>query len=298
MEIIRKIGIEHEESYLSDLKKEEIVYEIDKNLDFSEKEKKTDEAIKRGEKIIYQPFLRYGKNTGSPDFLVKTGHLYEPWDIKSSFKLKPENILQICHYSYILEKKYNLLPKIGRIILRDKSVETISINKFYDYFLSVNKGLLSFIDKQNKTPYPSKCNLCNVSEYKLYSEERWKKEDHLYQIANITKKQINILEENNIKTLKNLAEIEEKSTFKGINQYSLEILIDQSKLQQNYKKNNQLKYKLIYDKKKSLTDPLKRIGFEILPKSNESDLFFDIEGYPMYYDPSNKSSGLEYLFGV
>ena len=78
LEIIRKIGIEHEESYLSDLKKEEIVYEIDKNLDFSDKEKKTDEAIKKGEKIIYQPFLKYGKNTGSPDFLVKSGNFYEP----------------------------------------------------------------------------------------------------------------------------------------------------------------------------------------------------------------------------
>ena len=80
--------------------------------------------------------------------------------------------------------------------------------------MSVNKGLLSFIDKQNKTPYPSKCNLCNVCEYKLFCEERWKNDDHLNQIANITKKQINILEENNIKTLKNLAEIDEKSTFK------------------------------------------------------------------------------------
>ena len=298
LEIIRKIGIEHEESYLSDLKKGEIVYEIDKNLDFSDKEKKTDEAIKKGEKIIYQPFLKYGKNTGSPDFLVKSGDLYEPWDIKSSFKLKPENILQICHYSYILDKKYNLLPKLGKIILRDRSVQTININKFYDYFLSVNKGMKSFIDKQNKTPYPSKCNLCNVCEYKLFCEEKWKNDDHLNQVANVTKKQINILEENNIKTLKKLAETNENSTFKGINQYTLEILIDQAKLQQDYKKNNQLKYQLIYEKKKRLKDPLKLIGFEILPKSNDNDLFFDIEGYPMYYDPSNKSSGLEYLFGV
>ena len=45
LEIIRKIGIEHEESYLSDLKKEEIVYDIDINLDFSENEIITDEAI-------------------------------------------------------------------------------------------------------------------------------------------------------------------------------------------------------------------------------------------------------------
>ena len=47
-----------------------------------------------------------------------------------------------------------------------------------------------------------------------------------------------------------------------------------------------------------MNDPSKTIGFELLPKPDNADLFFDIEGYPMYYDSSEKSSGLEYLFGV
>ena len=45
-----------------------------------------------------------------------------------------------------------------------------------------------------------------------------------------------------------------------------------------------------------MNDPSKTIGFELLPKPDNADLFFDIEGYPMYYDSSEKSSGLEYLF--
>ena len=109
LEIIRKIGIEHEKSYLEDLKKTNSVYEIEDHLDFSEKEKETDEAIRKGIDIIYQPFLKYKNYTGSPDFLVKNKNIYEPWDVKSAFKLKPENILQICHYSYILNKKYGIL---------------------------------------------------------------------------------------------------------------------------------------------------------------------------------------------
>ena len=37
LEIIRKIGIEHEKSYLEDLRKSNSVYEISEDLDFSEK---------------------------------------------------------------------------------------------------------------------------------------------------------------------------------------------------------------------------------------------------------------------
>ena len=298
LEIIRKIGIEHEKSYLEDLKKTNSVYEIEDSLDFSEKEKETDEAIIKGIDIIYQPFLKYKNYTGSPDFLVKNQNIYEPWDVKSAFKLKPENILQICHYSYILNKKFDLMPEYGKIILRDRSVEEIEINKFYDYFCSINERIKSFISRQKKEPYPSKCNLCNICEYKIYCENIWKKDDHLNQVANISKKQINILEKNNISTLNQLSITSKNSDIKGINKNSLELLIDQSKLQREYLKNKKLDYQIIFDRKKNFSDPSKVIGFELLPKSDSNDLFFDIEGYPMYFDSSYNSSGLEYLFGV
>ena len=298
LEIIRKIGIEHEESYLEDLKKTEDIYEIENNLDFSEKERQTDEAIKNGVKIIYQPFLKFKNYTGSPDFLVKNNNIYEPWDIKSAFKLKPENILQICHYSYILNKKYEINSKYGKIILRDRSVENIEIEKFYDYFCNINFRIQNFIFEKKDEPYPTKCNLCNVCEYKIYCENIWKKDDHLNQVANISKKQINILEKNDISTLNKLSNLNEKSEIKGINKNSLELLVDQSKLQREYIDNNKLDYKIIFDQKKKINDPSKQIGFEILPNPDPNDLFFDIEGYPMYYDSVYKSSGLEYLFGV
>ena len=298
LEIIRKIGNEHEYSYLEDLKKSENVYEINPKLDFKQKEKETDEAIKRGEKYIYQPFLKFSNFTGSPDFLIKNKNLYEPVDIKSAFKMKPENIIQICHYSFILEKKYNILPKFGKIILRDRSIEKIEIDKFYDYFKNINSRIRSFILDSNEQPKAEKCGLCSVCEYKVYCENNWKNTDNLNQVANISKKQINILEKNNVSTMKKLSELDAETQIKGINKDSLGILIDQSKLQKDYLDKNELSYKIIFDIKKKMNDPSKTIGFELLPKPDNADLFFDIEGYPMYYDSSEKSSGLEYLFGV
>mgnify|MGYP006161256181 FL=1 len=298
LEIIRKIGLEHEEDYLQKIKESQIVYEIDKNLKPSEKEKLTEIAIKNGEDIIYQPYLKYKKFTGSPDFLVKKQNYYEPWDIKSSFKLKPENILQICHYSFILEKQYNNFSPTGKIILRDESVQNIEINKYYDYFLNLNKRVENFIDDPKIIPEASKCNLCNVCDYKLFCENNWKNKDHLNQVANIKKNQINILENEKINTLEKLAKLNIKKDIKGINKASLDILVQQAKLQLNYRENNQLEHKIIFEEKKKINDQNKLIGFELLPPPSENDLFFDIEGYPMYFDSNSKTSGLEYLFGI
>ncbi|MFL2648351.1 MAG: TM0106 family RecB-like putative nuclease [SAR202 cluster bacterium] len=298
LEIIRKIGIEHEKNYLDELRKSENIYEIDKNLSFEEKENLTDKAIKRNEKIIYQPYLRYKKFTGSPDFLVFKDNYYEPWDVKSAFRLKPENILQLCHYSYILDKKYSLLPNSGKIILRDQSSHDIEIGKYYEYFLNIKNRILDFINSQNEIPEASKCNLCNVCDYKLLCESNWKKEDHLNQVANIKKNQIKFLQNQNIDTLEKLSTIDSNIQIKGINKNSLEILKLQSSLQFHERNTKKLEYKIIFDQKKEISDPNKLIGFEILPEPSHNDLFFDIEGYPMYFDENSKSSGLEYLFGI
>ena len=298
LEIIRKIGLEHEESYLQKIKESQTVYEIDKNLNTSEKEKLTERAIKNGEDIIYQPYLKYKKFTGSPDFLVKKQGYYEPWDIKSSFKLKVENILQLCHYSFILEKQYNNFSPTGKIILRDETVENIEIKKYYDYFLNLNKRVDSFIHNPKVIPEASKCNLCNVCDYKLLCENNWKNQDHLNQVANIKKNQINFLKNEKIDTLEKLANLNFKKNIKGINKASLDILVQQAKLQFNYKQTNQLEHKIIFEEKKKINDQNKLIGFELLPPPSENDLFFDIEGYPMYFDSNSKTSGLEYLFGI
>ena len=89
-----------------------------------------------------------------------------------------------------------------------------------------------------------------------------------------------------------------KKNIKGINKASLDILIQQAKLQFNYKQTNQLEHKIIFEEKKKINDQHKLIGFELLPPPSENDLFFDIEGYPMYFDSNSKTSGLEYLFGI
>ena len=92
--------------------------------------------------------------------------------------------------------------------------------------------------------------MCSVCEYKVYCENNWKNTDNLNQVANISKKQINILEKNNVSTMKKLSELDAETQIKGINKDSLGILIDQSKLQKDYLDKNELSYKIIFDIKK------------------------------------------------
>ena len=55
---------------------------------------------------------------------------------------------------------------------------------------------------------------------------------------------------------------------------------------------------IVYNEKRKIIDEFTPIGFQLLPNKDANDLFFDIEGYPMFIDPKTKSSGLEYLFGI
>ena len=105
------------------------------------------------------------------------------------------------------------------------------------------------------------------------------------------------MKQNGINTLKDLSTISSlKDT--GLNPDSGYFLIEQAKLQINYKKTKKLDFKIIFEEKRRIIDEHIPIGFELLPKKDVNDLFFDIEGYPMYLDPKTSESGLEYLFGV
>jgi len=297
LEIIRKIGIEHENNYISKLNKKLKITTIDDSKSIEERKELTKKAIISGDEIIYQGFLQHERLNGIPDLLIKKEGYYQPCDIKSSFSLKTDNIIQLCHYAYLLKNQFDLMPKTGKIILRDESEQEINFSKFYDYYLHISNNLKNFIESETIIEDPVKCSLCSKCRYKLLCEGIWDKSDHLNQVSNISKSQIKTLKQNGINTLEDLSTISSlKDT--GLNPDSGYFLIEQAKLQINYKKTKKLDFKIIFEEKRRIIDEHIPIGFELLPKKDVNDLFFDIEGYPMYLDPKTSESGLEYLFGV
>ncbi len=297
LEIVRKIGIEHEQKVLAKLESEYKVTKIDDSLSFIERKNLTEKAIKSNAEIIYQGVLSYQKYNGIPDLLIRKNNYYEPCDIKSSFSLKSENIIQICHYAYLLKNQYNLFPNTGSIILRDESKYEVFIQKYFEYYLHISKSLENFLELDEHNLLPEKCDLCSKCKYKLLCEDDWIKSDHLNQIPNIRKNQIRTLNQNGINTLAKLS-TQKNLNETGLNPKTSMFLLEQAKLQSNYKKTGKLEYKLIFDEKRKQIDQSIPIGFELLPEKDPNDLFFDIEGYPMFIDTKTGFSGLEYLFGV
>ena len=297
LEIIRKIGIDHEKKIISTLGKESKITIIDDNKTIEERIKLTREAINSGENLIYQGFISHNKFNGIPDLLIKKKKYYEPCDIKSSLSLKTDNIIQLCHYAHILKNQFDLMPKTGKIILRDESEIEIEIKKYYDYYLHISEKFSHFLKENTIIEESTKCNLCSKCTYKNFCEENWEKSDNLNQISNIRSSQIKTLLENKINTMTELSKVDNPERT-GLNLNSAKFLIEQAKLQKTYQKSRKLDYKIIYNEKREIIDEFTPIGFQLLPNKDANDLFFDIEGYPMFIDPKTKSSGLEYLFGI
>ena len=71
LEIIRKIGIEHENNYISKLNKKLKITTIDDSKSIEERKELTKKAIISGDEIIYQGFLQHERLNGIPDLLIK-----------------------------------------------------------------------------------------------------------------------------------------------------------------------------------------------------------------------------------
>ena len=130
----------------------------------------------------------------------------------------------------------------------------------------------------------SACSLCKYSEH---CKDVWVAEDSLYQVANITKSQDKKLEKSGITTMASLAKHE--GHIVGINDAIGNRLITQASLQTERKNGGEPKY--------VLREYSEGLGFDQLPKAEEGDLFYDIEGNP-YYRDNDGQTGLEYLHGV
>ena len=110
-------------------------------------------------------------------------------------------------------------------------------------------------------------------------------DDHLCQVANISKVQTRKLQAAGISTLQALGELKPDAKIPKVHSDTLTRIRSQARLQ--------LLARMTGERKVELLDSADRTrGFARLPRPDAGDMFFDMEGDP-YED-----GGLEYLFGV
>ncbi len=131
------------------------------------------ELMAKGVPGIYQGVLMQGSYLGKPDLLRRTPGrsrfgewAYEVGDVKSSRKLKAEQILQVTFYSYLLEQAQGVRPAYGFIILGDGSEERFRIADYYWVLLDVLDEINAIRRGERQTHYHIRrdCDSCRWQE--------------------------------------------------------------------------------------------------------------------------------------
>ena len=288
----------HEKNYLKELKKKyKKVIDL-KNTKLSKEEKvpKTIQAMKEGWEVIHGGYLQRDKWRGEFDFLIINKDLkskfgdysYEVIDTKNSNKPKPDHIIQLGMYTYMLEETQGVLPKRFTIVLKDMIEENVQVNQVNEFFKTHRENYEKFVSNGIDKIKPEKCSFCQICSWQEECEKIWIKEDNLNQVGGLTKVHLKKLIDLKIDTATKLSKLDPNKNIKGFKSEISYKLITQARLQKEYQKTN----KPIFE-----NNPINlhgKKGFNSLPEPSSCDLYFDIESVEDHVYPG----GLEYLFGI
>lgn len=293
--LIQAKGYAHEAAYAAQLEKDSSSFvDISKagaNLD--SKIAATLAAMKNGVEVIFQGAFRDGPFVGHTDFLrrVETtsalGHYsYEVVDTKLARSVKAKFIIQLSFYSALVGKVQGQEPRLMHVMLGQKEESSFRYAEFSKYFMTIrNRYLLRATDDTAET-YPDLCEKCTQCKWRTLCENRRQEDDHLSQVANITRLQIKKMQDIGITTVASLAQTPAETRIPKMAPETFEKLRHQAALQFKARQTGERYLDLLP------FDPERKRGFSRLPAPDSGDMFFDMEGDPL------EEGGLEYLFGL
>lgn len=115
-------------------------------------------------------------------------------------------------------------------------------------------------------------------------DTEWEAADHLLIVAGMGRSQVAALREAGIDDIGALAALPAGVNIPGIQPGTVAKLSAQARLQAHYRRTGEQQLELL--------PPALGRGFARLPQPSEGDMFFDVEGDPLF------DGGLEYLFGI
>ena len=314
LELIKKLGIQHEETSLAEIEKTEPVFKIEAK-DRDSAIKQTLSALQAGEPNIYQAALQKDKFFGYADLLVKQqvvkqqgqsalgNYYYTPWDFKLSKKPKPTALIQLCCYCEMLESIQKIRPPQFAVITKEGKPHYFETKDFFDFYLVLKEKFLSF-HKEFSThtiPIPKKSALHR--DWNEFAQKRLLQTDDVSLTAGIRAHHVTLLKRQQVNKLTELAQLKNLNSLKDIPLTTLKNLKQQADIQVKSRGKHPPLYKVIPAKESFALVPSKEGGLEIgskvqreglalLPPKNLGDVFFDMEGWPLFGE-----TGLEYLYG-
>lgn len=292
-DLVQAKGIEHERAYLARLKAEgRQVVELKPDFrDPVATEAATLAAMRSGAEVIFQAGFEHGAWRGAADFLLRVDvpsalgdWSYEVADTKLARGPKPYFMMQLCFYSEHVARLQGLAPGRMHLVLGDGETYSYRVEDYAAYFRRVRDRFLGWMDAGNAESRPVPTSHCGICPWNARCQAEWEAADHLTLVANIRRTQVAKLEEAGITTLQALAEAGPAARPQGMAAATFNTLRSQAALQLHHRRTGELKYELLP------ATPAR--GLSRLPRPDEGDIFFDMEGYP------HVDGGLEYLFGA
>jgi uncharacterized protein len=303
-DLIRRKGEEHELRHLQGLI-ERFPNEVEQFEraeagveQYRQAERRTLDALQRGAAVIYQATFFDGQFIGHADFLrrVETpsnlgGYSYEVVDTKLALAPKAYFLVQLCNYSEHLERLQGRLPDFGHVVYGNGEEQHFRINDYMSYYRHLKRAFLNFANApamdrmETAGEYPLKCKHCDICAWNDACKGQRDADDHLSLIAWMRRDQIAKFEAAGITRVTQLAEAADEQRPNGMNEQTFTKLRRQASLQVRGRESRVPIYELLEHQ-----PPL---GFSLLPPPSAGDVFFDMEGDPLY-EPGR---GLEYLFG-
>jgi uncharacterized protein len=291
MVLLQEKGMAHERRYLEKLKAEgRGVVEIAGEGSPRDRHSATIEAMAAGAEVVYQGALTSGQWLGFADFLVRVPgqsrfgtYFYEPTDTKLARSAKPQHALQLSVYSMLLAAEQGAPAQHMHIVLGDDSMVSLRVADLHYYFGVAQERFQAYFEPLPVSSTGQPCGHCGYCRWSEHCEAEWEAADHLSLVANITGSQRFKLEEAGISTMSALGSLGAATRIPGLQASTLSRIGAQARLQTEKRRDGKNRVELL--------QAVEGRGFARLPKSNPGDIFFDMEGDPLF------DGGLEYLFG-
>jgi len=291
--LIQEKGIAHEAKFLASLKADgRRIAEIRASGDPAELARETETAMQQGHDVIYQATFLSDTLHGRADFLRRIerpskfgGHSYEVLDTKLARSAKAKFAVQLAFYSDLLAVAQGVEPQMMHLGLGDGTERSFRVANYARYFRQARDRFLAFARQPSDT-YPEACAHCIFCAWRELCEGRWKNDDHLNQVAGISRPQIERLRDAGTRTVAALAGLAAGAEIPRLRPETVDKLHAQATLQFARRTTGEPCIELLE------LDVERRRGFYRLPKPDPGDVFCDMEGDPFEED------GLEYLFGL
>ena len=296
LELIFRLGLEHERDYLDELKAEgRSVVEIATEFDGpgrTRAEAQTLDAMRSGTDVIYQAAFFDGAWGGFADFLLRVDRPSRlgPWaydiaDTKLARRLKVPALLQMAVYADRLEQLQGVPPERLYVVTGDGEKRRWRLVDVAAYARRARQRLRQFTESPVETS-AVKVGHCGQCRWLERCAAEWRQTDDLILVAFMRNDHREALRRHGITTLAQLAASTPDQLPRTIGRATRQRLVAQAAEQLKERQTGQPSYVLL--------PPEPHTGLLRLPTPDDGDLYLDFEGDPY----AEGGEGREYLAGL